>query len=441
MSDSARPKIRVALATLGCKVNQYESASFASSFEERGAELVDFGGPADVSVVNTCAVTARAGAQSRNLIRRALRANPEGRLVVTGCYSQIAAGQIVELSERPICIVGNGHKDKLVEIALAGKSCDLEMYLGDIGRKREICRLPVRRFADRTRAFLRVQDGCNRFCTYCIVPYARGRSRSLPPAELLAQAEVFAREGYREAVITGIHVGHYGQDLAPPLVFADLLKLLAGREDGLRYRISSLEPLEVTAEVLALVAGSGAFMPHLHIPLQSGDDAILRKMNRPYTRETFAEIVQACRAALPEAAIGVDVLAGFPGEDERAFGQTVELLERLPVTYLHVFPYSRRPGTVAAGFPGQVPEPVKEERVAVLRALDRKKRAGFYASQLGQVRPTLIEGRRTRANLRRGFTDNYVPVVCRAPESAVNQVLPVRLTELTADGVLGTVES
>jgi threonylcarbamoyladenosine tRNA methylthiotransferase MtaB len=441
MRDNGPRKTRVALATLGCKVNQYESASFASGFEEGGAELVSFAGPADIFVINTCAVTAKAGAQSRQLIRRALRANPEARIVVTGCYAQIAAGQIVELSERPICIVGNGHKDMLVEVALTGKSCDLEMYMGDIGRQREICPLPVRRFADRTRAYLRVQDGCNRFCTYCIVPYSRGRSRSLPPGEVLAQAAVFAREGYREAVITGIHVGHYGQDLTPPLSFSDLLALLAGRDDGLRYRISSLEPLEVTAEVLALVAGSSKFMPHLHIPLQSGDNAILRKMNRPYTREAFAEIVAACRDRLPEAALGVDVLVGFPGEDERAFGQTLELLERLPVTYLHVFPYSRRPGTLAAGFPDQVPGPVKDERVALLRALDRQKKNAFHAGQLGTVREVLFEGRRARTSLYQGFTDNYVPVFCRVAEDAVNQVLPVRLTELTADGVLGTVEA
>jgi threonylcarbamoyladenosine tRNA methylthiotransferase MtaB len=433
-------KTRVAITTLGCKVNQYESAAFASAFQEKGAELVSLSGPADICVVNTCAVTAKGGAQSRQMIRRALRANPEARMVVTGCYAQIAAGLIVELSERPICIVGNGYKDLLVEIALSEKICDLEMYMGDIGRKREICHLPVRRFAGRTRAFLRVQDGCNRFCTYCIVPYSRGRSRSLPLEKALVQAAVFAREGYREAVITGIHVGHYGQDFTPPLSFTDLLKHLAEQENSLRYRISSLEPMEITPEILGLLAGPGKFVPHLHIPLQSGDNAILRKMNRPYTREVFAEIVQECRSRLPEAAIGIDVLVGFPGEDERAFGQTLELLERLPVTYLHVFPYSKRPGTVAAGLPDQVPGLVKEKRVAVLRELDSRKRMAFYAGQLGRVREALLEGRRTRTNLYKGFTDNYVPVFCRASESTVNQVLPVRLVELTAGGVLGTVE-
>lgn len=441
MAKAKKHQPRVAIATLGCKVNQYESASFASAFEERGAELVPLSGPAEICVINTCAVTAKGGAQSRQMIRRALRANPKARLVVTGCYAQIAAGQIVELSERPICIVGNGYKDQLVEVALSGKSCDLEMYMGDIGRKQEICSLPVRRFPGRTRALLRVQDGCNRFCTYCIVPYSRGRSRSLPPEQVLAQAAVLAREGYREAVVTGIHVGHYGQDLSPPLSFGGLLRLLAGGEGGLRYRISSLEPMEVTEEVLELLASAVTFMPHLHIPLQSGDNAILRKMNRTYTREIFVEIIERCRARLPEAAIGIDVLVGFPGEDERAFGQTVSLLERLPVTYLHVFPYSKRPGTVAAGLPGQVPGRVKEKRVALLRELDRRKRTAFYTEQLGRVRETLIEGRRTRTHLYKGFTDNYVPVFCRASESAVNRVLPVRLVELTAGGVLGTVES
>jgi threonylcarbamoyladenosine tRNA methylthiotransferase MtaB len=358
-------------------------------------------------------------------------------VVVTGCYAQVASGQVVDLSERPICVVGNGQKHLLVDIALTDRQCDLEMYIGDIGSQRLISALPVRRFTGRTRAFLRVQDGCNRFCTYCIVPYSRGRSRSLEPGQVLEQVAVFGREGYRELVVTGIHVGHYGLDLEPPLQFADLLELLAGRQDSLRYRISSLEPLEITDRILALLVDCPKFMPHLHIPLQSGDDLILRKMNRPYTRDEFAAVVEKCRTLLPEAAIGIDVLVGFPGEDDRAFRQTLELLEMLPVSYLHVFPYSRRPGTVAAGLPRQVPSRLKQERVAILRELDRQKRNAFYASQLGKVRDTLFEGRRSREGLMKGFTDNYVPVHCWCPESLGNQVVPVLLAEQTESGVLG----
>jgi threonylcarbamoyladenosine tRNA methylthiotransferase MtaB len=440
MTGAGDRKLKVAITTLGCKVNQFESASFASSFAEQGAELVGGTGPADVCVINTCAVTAKAGAQSRQTIRQALRRNPQARMVVTGCYAQIASGPVVELSDRPICVVGNGQKHLLVDIVLADKQCDLAMYVGDLSSQRPISPLPVRRFADRTRAYLRVQDGCNRFCTYCIVPYSRGRSRSLPPEQVLKQAAIFAGEGYRELVVTGIHVGHYGLDLEPPLQLVDLLKLLAARDDSMRYRISSLEPLEITDGVLALLARPGKFMPHLHIPLQSGDDLILRKMNRPYSRAVFAAVVDNCRALLPEAAIGIDVLVGFPGEDERAFRQTVTLLETLPVTYLHVFPYSKRPGTVAAGLPHQVPDRIKQERVSLLRQLDQQKRAAFYGSQLGTVRDTLFEGGRSSGGLMKGFTDNYVPVFCRAPESVINQVVPVRLTELTEGGVLGTVE-
>jgi threonylcarbamoyladenosine tRNA methylthiotransferase MtaB len=432
-------KLRVSITTLGCKVNQFESASFASRFEEQGAKLVAGSGDADVCVINTCAVTAKAGAQSRLAIRQAIRRNPRARVVVTGCYAQIASGQVVELCEQPICVVGNGQKHLLVDIALTDRQCDLEMYIGDIGSQRLITPLSVRRFAGRTRAFLRVQDGCNRFCTYCIVPYSRGRSRSLEPDRVLDQVAVFSDEGYRELVVTGIHVGHYGLDFEPRLRFADLLKLLAERQDSMRYRISSLEPLEITDEILAILAHFPKFMPHLHIPLQSGDDLILRKMNRPYTRDEFARIVEKCRLLLPEAAIGIDVLVGFPGEDDRAFRQTVELLELLPVSYLHVFPYSKRPGTVAAGLPGQISNLIKQERVSILRELDREKRRAFYSSQLGKVRDTLFEGGRSAGGLVKGFTDNYVPVFCRAPGSIANQVVPVRLAELTEGGVLGIV--
>lgn len=323
---------RVAVTTLGCKVNQFESASFLSGFEEQGAELVPFSQAADIYVINSCAVTAKAGAQSRQMIRRALRANPEARLVVTGCYAQVAAKDILGLADRPICIVGNGNKHHLVEIALASRECDLEMYTGDIGRKKEICPLTARRFAGRTRAYVKVQDGCNRFCSYCIVPYARGRSRSLSPAKVLEQIELFVREGYKEIVLTGIHIGTYGEDLSPAMRLYDLLLLLAKEELPVRYRVSSLEPVEVTKEILGLMAESPCFLPHLHIPLQSGDNNILTKMNRRYTSTEFADIVGMVGRYLPDAAIGADVLVGFPGEDEQAFANTRDLLTDLPVT-------------------------------------------------------------------------------------------------------------
>jgi len=436
---AAPPKAprRVAVTTLGCKVNQYESAAFISDFEDAGLEVVPFTQPADIYVVNTCAVTAKAGAQSRQMVRRALKANPGAKLVVTGCYAQVASQELLHGVEAPICIVGNGNKDRLTAIALGDRRCDLEMYTGEISRKKEVCPLTARRFSGRTRAYLKIQDGCNSFCSYCIVPYARGRSRSLPEAQVLEQLDIFVDQGYKEVVLTGIHAGKYGHDLTPPRNLVDLLRQMLQRDHPARYRLSSLEPTEISTELLALMAASPAVAPHFHIPLQSGDNRVLKKMNRCYTAEDFAEVVERCAAALPAAAIGVDVLAGFPGEDEAAFQNTMALLERLPITYLHAFPYSRRPGTVAAAMPDQLPRQVKQERVARLRELDHKKRAAFYEKNLGQVRRVLAEGTKNRLGLMHGFTENYLPVYFEAATKQVNRFVDVRLTrrdDLTIHG-------
>ncbi|MDH5298161.1 MAG: tRNA (N(6)-L-threonylcarbamoyladenosine(37)-C(2))-methylthiotransferase MtaB [Desulfobulbaceae bacterium] len=437
---SAKKKIKqsVAIVTLGCKVNQYESASFVSGFEELGLAVVSVKEEADVCVVNTCAVTGKAGAQSRQLIRKVLRDHPKARVVVTGCYAQIASQEIVELAGRPICIVGNGYKHLLVDIALAEQHCDLEMYMGDISRQRQISELPVRRFAERTRAYLKVQDGCNRFCSYCIVPYARGRCRSLAPDKVLAQVETFVAEGYRELVVTGIHTGAYGQDLEPAVTLLDLLGSVANRFPGLRYRLSSLEPMEISDEMLAFIAATDCMMPHLHIPLQSGDDGVLKRMNRRYTGRQFGDIVNRCVERIPGAAMGVDVLVGFPGETEEAFRNTYDLLESLPVTYLHVFPYSSRPGTVAASMADQLPKQVKEERVALLRQLDHKKRTAFYLSQVGTVQRVLAENARNRLRRMRGFSENYLPVHFKAPAELANQVVPVRIDRVEDGSVFGS---
>lgn len=427
----------IAISTLGCKVNQFESASFVSAFAEKGLELVPFSRAADIYVVNTCAVTARAGAQSRQMIRRALKTNPGARLVVTGCYAQVAPQEVLETAGYEACVVGNGNKHRLVEVAMAEGHCDLEMHMGDIMARREICDLPVTRFAGRTRAFLKLQDGCDNFCSYCIVPYARGRSRSLPANRVLEQIDVFADQGYREIVLTGIHVGKYGQDLDPRLNMEEIIRQIVDRCPDIRFRLSSLESGEVSAGLLDLAAGADNFMPHLHIPLQSGDDGVLQRMNRRYLAADYRQTIGRIRAKMADAAIGADVLVGFPGEDEEAFANTYDLLAELPVSYLHVFPYSRREGTAAAGMKEQVVGRIKDERVALLRQLDRQKRRGFYGQFLGSSRGVLVEGRRNSQGQLRGFTDNYIPVVFAGPESLANQVVEVDLLELTDDGVLG----
>jgi threonylcarbamoyladenosine tRNA methylthiotransferase MtaB len=424
---------RIAITTLGCKVNQFESAAFASGFEARGCAMVPFQTEADVYVINTCTVTAKAGQQSRQLIRRVLHEHPGARVVVTGCYAQMDPETVLNLAEHPVTVVGNGNKHLLVEAALAEHPPDLVLLMGRIREKKEICDLPVTRFRGRTRAYLRIQDGCDNFCSYCIVPYTRGRSRSLPLAGVLEQTAVFVAQGYRELVITGINVGKYGLDLGEGQTIYSLLDRLCREFPALRFRLSSIEPAEVTDPLLELMTRHTNFMPHLHIPLQSGDDTVLARMNRRYTRAEFAGVIRRVRQTLPDAAIGCDVLSGFPGETDEEAEQTYRLLADLPVSYLHVFPYSRRPGTLAASLDQQLPGPVKEARVRRLRGLDQVKRQAAYQDNIGRVHRVLVERRQAKSGLLQGFSENYLPMLFAGGSSLIRQVVPVRLTTV-ADG-------
>ncbi len=431
---------KIAITTLGCKINQFESASFQSSFEALGCLVVPFGEAADIVVINTCTVTGKAGAQSRQCIRKAVRTSPDAKIVITGCHAQMAAQELLEMRElqdNPLCIVGNGNKHLLVKAALQEEICDLSMLIGKISKKTDICHLPVRRFNDRTRAFLRVQDGCNSYCTYCIVPYTRGISRSLPAAEVLRQAEIFAAEGHKEIVVTGIHAGMYGKDLQEGKDIGALLQDLCQATPTVRYRLSSIEPLEINRNLLTLMARQKNFMPHLHIPLQSGDDEILGRMNRRYTAKQFAEVIDLCREIIPDAAIGIDVLVGFPGESEENFANTEALLEGLDCTYLHVFPYSKRPGTIASTFKNQISRALKEERVDRMRSLGDRKKAQFYRNYIGGKREVLVEGKRNEQGLLKGFTDNYIPVIFGGDDNLMNTIVTVELVENIDTHVFG----
>lgn len=431
---------KVLITTLGCKVNQYESAAFRTGLEAAGMKVVSRGGGADIVIINTCAVTGSAGAQSRQALRRALRDNPKARIIVTGCYAELAASELAaetELQGRDFSLVGNSRKDRIVGHLLDDRMAADEDMMGAIAAATEICRLPVRRFGDRSRAYLRIQDGCESFCTYCIVPFTRGPSRSLPEEEAIEQAKIYAEEGYREIILTGIHIGNYGRDLVGRSTLTSLLDRLSLATPGAAYRISSLEPLEIDETLLALMAERQSIQPHLHIPLQSGHDEILAAMNRRYTIAEFRERIELCRRWLPDAAIGIDILAGFPGESEAHFAESLDFLRSLDFTYLHVFPYSLRPGTVAAGLASQVPQAAKEERVAALRRLSEEKRRDFYRSQLGRTWPVIVEGRRDEEGLLQGFTANYVAARFAGPDSLRNGLAIVRLLELKDNHILG----
>ena len=430
------------ITTLGCKVNQFESAAIQNSFEREGYHAASSLEEADIIVINTCAVTSRASAQSRQNIRKAARRNREALIVVTGCHAQMAADQIREIEEIPehrLRIIGNDQKHKVVTHTQNPEE-SVASAVNQLHRKSPpICDLAVDIFPGRTRAFLRVQDGCNSFCSYCIVPHTRGQSRSLSVSAVLDQVERYQNGGHREIVVTGIHVGQYGYDLKEASSISSLMKRLCKTFPDLRFRLSSIEPVEIDDDLLAAIADFDNFMPHLHIPLQSGDNEILSLMNRRYTGEAFIEKIQTCRRVLPDAALGIDVLVGFPGETDKHFRNTLAVLNEADFTYLHVFPYSKRPGTPAASFPHQNSKQLKSERVERVRILSEKKRIAFYTRFIGTKRAALIENERDESGLLKGFTDNYIPVFIDGDDRLKNTVVTVELSSINENGVAAEV--
>jgi threonylcarbamoyladenosine tRNA methylthiotransferase MtaB len=322
---------KVAITTLGCKVNQYESSALAGEFAKRGYEVVPFSVPADIYVINTCTVTGRSDYQARQLIRRAFRRNPRAIIVATGCYAQVAPEEMASMPEVAL-VAGSAEKMTLPSRIEAIVSGDCQVQVGDIAQAREMDFHAAPFFPGHTRAFLKVQDGCDACCSYCIVPRARGRSRSLPVPDVLDEIRRLGRSGYQEVVLTGIHLGAYGKDLTPPVDLLDILKAVEKEAPVARLRLSSLEPAEISDELIEFTGTSRIVCPHFHVPLQSGDDAVLAAMKRTYDGRFFGELIDKIRVKLPRAAIGVDVMTGFPGEDEAAFQNTFDLIEDLPLT-------------------------------------------------------------------------------------------------------------
>jgi threonylcarbamoyladenosine tRNA methylthiotransferase MtaB len=376
-------KEKVALTTLGCKVNQYESAALAEDLGKKGFSLVSFISPADIYIINTCTVTAFSDFQARQLIRRAKRTNPQAKIIVTGCYAQVATADIAALHGVNL-VIGNDQKHIIPALLQKGAINSKGTFSDDIFQQKHFCEMPLEKFSGRTRAFLKIQDGCNSFCSYCIVPFARGKSRSLAPENVLKAVNRFALNDYREIVLTGIHLGTYGYDLNPPINLTGILRqIMNGRKD-VRFRLSSIEPREITDELLHLLNKADILCPHLHIPLQSGDDKILQMMKRGYDSYFYRMLIEKISIVLGDLAIGVDVMVGFPGEGDAEFNNTFKLLQDLPVAYLHVFPYSERPGTTAQKLYPKVPEKTKKERASILRNLSSKKREEFALRFLGK---------------------------------------------------------
>lgn len=418
---------RVAITTLGCKVNAYDTATIADRLRAAGCEIVDVGAPADVVIVNSCTVTDVADAESRQLARRARRRNPDARVILTGCFAQTqpAAAAALEAVDH---VVGLNRVDAIVEAATARVPALARVEVAPARREARMATIGARTFAGHTRAFLKVQEGCDLFCTFCIVPMARGRSRSLPPRDVLREAEALADAGFRELVLTGVHLGGWGQDLDPPLEIGWLIEALVEQGRFARIRLSSIDPHEVTEPLVRLMARAPAVCPHLHVPLQAADDGVLVRMRRRYDSALAAERLAMIRELLPDASIGTDLIAGFPGEDDAAFDRTLRFVEASPVTYGHVFPYAVRQGTTAAKLDGRAPRATIAERARRLRAACDGKRAAFAQRFDGAAAQVLVEtSRDPQSGELRGYTRNYLRVRFDGPDAWMGAEMPVRL--------------
>jgi len=421
---------RVSFYTLGCKLNYAETGTLERQFEEREFSIVPFGEAADVTVVNTCSVTAEADRKCRNVIRRAQRANPHAFIIVTGCYAQLRPAEIAAIEGVDV-VLGAHEKFRLFQlIEEFSKREQPQLLVSCIDEVSEYG--PASSSAGRTRAFLKIQDGCDYSCSFCTIPMARGKSRSQGLESTLAEARSLADRGFHEIVLSGVNIGLYGEDSGTSLL--DLLKEL-DRIDGIdRYRISSIEPNLLSDEIIDFVAESIRFQPHYHIPLQSGDDFVLGKMRRRYRRAVYADRVDRIKHLMPHAGIGADVIVGFPSEDRGCFDNSYRFINELPLSYLHVFTYSERAGTAAAETDGVLP-PERTRRNRMLRVLSRKKEEAFYREHLGTTRPVLWEKGATEDTVR-GYTDNYIKVDAPRDFHRRGQIEPVLLGSLSDRGTV-----
>lgn len=422
------------ITTLGCKVNRYESEAIAEDLVNKGWRMTDEPATADLCIINTCTVTQKAAMQCRQAARKAIRDNPGALTVVTGCYAQTSP-EIFSAMENVHYVIGNACKGQIVDLITGiTERGPVRTMMEDLSTPCPFQDMPLTKFGNRTRPFLKIQDGCDAFCSYCIIPYARGRSRSLSPEVVKKRIADLKQNGYEEAVLCGINLGCYGADLHPPTSLRDLIQAIDAPKGMTRLRLSSIEPRELSDDLIKVLAASDHVCAHLHIPLQSGDDDVLKAMNRPYASAYYKDLIHHIIDLMPDAAIGADVLVGFPGETQGAFEKTCDFIERLPLAYLHVFPFSRIEQTAAAAFPDTVPPEVIKKRCKHVRTIGQAKRVAFYQKSVGSTCEVLIEGKRDRGTGGlKGLTRNYIPVLVEGDDAWKNRLAQVRITEV-ADG-------
>ena len=423
-----------AIATLGCKVNTYESQGYESALLEKGYEQVSFKEKADVYIINTCAVTNTAGSKSRQKIHAAIALNPEALIAVVGCYAQTASEQLEQDANIDI-LLGSDGKSRLADMIEEGlRKKRPQKLIHDVRKVNVFEALPIHRFEHQTRAFLKIQDGCNQFCSYCIIPFARGAERSLPEDEVLAIARSLSESGHREIVLSGIHTGRYGNGINSSL--CQLMKRMVKEIPKLqRIRISSIEMNEITDELLEFIKGEEKIARHLHIPVQSANTTVLKNMNRPYTIALFMERVDYIRSLIPDISISSDVITGFPQESEEQFQDTLDNIARMRLSFLHVFPYSRRDHTAAAQMSGHLENKIKKERASRLANLSKQLYTAYKQNFIGKEVSVIFEKEKDGKLI--GHSSEYLEVAAAAPLAWLHTMHTVRITALDGDLLVG----
>ena len=432
---------KIAFYTLGCKVNQSDTASMEGIFRRAGYEVVDFGSPADVYLINTCVVTNTGQRKSRQIINRAVRHNPLSLIVVTGCYPQTAPEEVRAIAGVDV-IIGNQERARIVELveqALENKQTEILDNVQKMTVDTKFEELGVGTETDKTRAFLKIQEGCNQYCTYCIIPYARGPLRSRSLESIRSEVAKLVEAGYKEVVLIGIHLGCYGKELAKEgkhITLYDAVQAVLSVEGMCRVRLGSLESVEVEPRLLELMANEPRLCKHLHLPLQSGCDKILQAMHRPYDTARFTQLLQQIRAQVPDVAITTDIIVGFPGETEEDFATTLAFAEKCGFAKMHIFPYSKRKGTPAEKMPNQVDEAVKGERAARLAAVDEKLHQAMLKQMVGKTEEVLFEQPVDEVHME-GLCGPYLRVVVPGTEELSNTIAKVRITGIVDDWLTG----
>ena len=427
----------VAFITLGCKVNQFETESMEGLFKQSGYDIVPNTNVADVYVINTCSVTSFGDKKSRQLIRRVQRLNPKAIIAVTGCYSQAAPDEVKAI-EGVRVVLGTSDRANIVNYVEQAMAEDgIIDRVDDIMKARDFEDIPLYEMPARTRAFLKIQEGCTNFCSYCIIPYTRGPLRSRKLESIRSEAKKLLDHDFKEIVLTGIHLGAYGKDFKDGTSLYDAAKAVLELPGLRRLRLSSLESIELSPELLELIKTNPKFSHHLHLPLQAGSDEVLKKMNRHYNRDEFTSLIKNVKESVPGVAISTDVIVGFPGETEEMFAESLEYIKTLGFARMHVFPYSPRTGTPAAKMPDQVPEPVKKDRVHRLQALAQEMAEDFHSQYLGTVQEVLFET--NNDDITDGLTDTYIRVYTD-DEVETGELYKVRLEKLYKDGLYGKIQ-